>query len=602
MPVNKNFSNNVTVSARNLNFWCCNKSMLTLLLLSLLIETLLALPHLRHSNCGSSLFYNRRSRGCWDRNELAKLRARKVFEQLELPALPPDRVDDAYLKDTLKYFKNSLKHIETNKYWETRQVLRDALADTFGANLRSNILPTARFAYYAGYVHYKNVKQMHDFSEKMKNILNTQGLGWKEPARLPGWSNLSVAKITIGSGKLINPCTYLSIKRDENHCVTLPYPQLDDPDHPSAIALPFKSVKVFSMTAPVSENVLLKYYTTASRCILQRSPKNCRHSDFVNFNNEMWHWMKTDVAPHLLDEKLYSIFGGVLRIAAAVQSYGRGLKRRGVLTFERSNDTRWIPYLTDSRVKLDVDWTPSVYICFTVIAALLIFMLQIFYGKVFSKGSDGCNCSVCPTNPKRSPNRGSQVYYANVDSNFPAMLPQYPQADVFLREKQPSTREMSSKSLESPLDENKRQATEVPRPCSDRGSSESEQTISSKDTSKVSYESETHTDRSSPPELATPIYQLKVSRNQVNPKETCSDSTGRARTENLSESSSSGSGGSASGESRYSISTKSSCHSTRKNARVRRFVSRHSLCRSSYSKTPPGAEDVNSYTTPPSGR
>lgn len=345
------------------------------------------------SNSGSAIFYNKvPSTVCWSDDEIVKLRARNAFEPL-MPHLSPHEVDAKHIKDILRYFRRALFTIDKESDPAIYKLLQDAIADTIGAHLRSEILPAVRFAYYAGYVPYRNARQIHDLLDDIKVYLNTQGIGWKKPKRTSQkWSNLTVAKILIGAGSFLDPCACLIIKRDSNSCIHLPVPKHDDDRMPTAVALPFKSGGLVSLVSPESSNVLLKYYTTAARCILSKSPEKCRHSDFVNFNNELWHWMKRDVAPHLIDENLYAAYGGILRIAAAVQNYGKGLSRRNL--FESAADvSSWNPWktLVDSSIYINADWTPTVYVAVVLLTAFSIYLVQICYNYICGD-SGACTC------------------------------------------------------------------------------------------------------------------------------------------------------------------------------------------------------------------
>lgn len=390
--------------------------MLLLLILLIIAEDL---AYTSSSNAGSTIFINRSAKTeCWNQDDIVKLRARKTFENILPAPVNPDEINGKYIREMLGYFRRALHLAEQEPDPHAASLLREVLADTIGAHLRNDILPTARFAFYAGYVPYRNARQIHDFFDELKDMLNTRGLGWKRPERTPQWSNLTVAKILIGSGTFFDPCTCLVIKRDSKSCIHLPTPRLDDDATPSAIALPFKTGGLVSLTSPNSNNVLLKYYTTAARCILSSSPENCRHSDFLSFNNELWNWMKRDVAPHLVDEKLYTAYGGVLRIAAAVQTYGKGLSRRNLFEYQDAGLTKWHPWksLTQSYVSINADWSPKLYVAAVMAIALAIYIIQIVYNYIC--GSKSCHC--------RGTTKGSTIsdkVVCTVNSNSPAVLP-----------------------------------------------------------------------------------------------------------------------------------------------------------------------------------
>ncbi|CAK1600264.1 unnamed protein product [Parnassius mnemosyne] len=365
--------------------------MIFIMILFILTE----LANASKTHVGSAIFYNKQGNNeCWSDDELAKLRARKIFEQLMPSSVYPEKINSRYIREMLSYFRYALRNVVKDADPHAASLLKTALADTMGAHLTKEILPTARFSYYAGYVPYRSVRELHDFLEHIKLLLNTQGLGWARPDRVPRWSNLTVVKVFAGYGKLVNPCSCLVTKRDTNSCIHLPKPKLDDEFEPSAIALPFKFGGFVSLTSPGSENILLRYYTTATRCILRKSPEPCRHIDFLNFNNELWHWMKRDVAPHLMDEKLYSAYGGILRVAAAVQSYGKGLSRRNLFENEDQGVLKWHPWktLTDTYIYMDPEWSPKLYVVLVLLAAIFICLLQTCYTYIIGK-TNACHCT-----------------------------------------------------------------------------------------------------------------------------------------------------------------------------------------------------------------
>lgn len=368
---------------------------------------------------GSTIFYKKHAKSeCWNEDDIAKLRARKTFEDLVPVKIAPHEVDVDYIKEELRYFRRALRFVDRIAEPRKAILLKQALADTIGAHLRKDILPTVRFAFYAGYIPYRNARQLHDLYEEQKKYLNSQGLGWKTPDRIPKWSNLTVSKILIDSGTFFDPCSDLVTKRDSSSCIYLPIPKFDDDYEPTAIALPFKSGGLVSLTSPNSNNILLKYYTAASRCILGSSPEKCRHSDFLTFNNEMWHWMKREVAPHLVDEKLYPAYSGILRIAAAVQTYGKGLTRRNLYDYPDAGVTKWHPWqkLTNSYIYVNADWTPHIYICVVILAAISVYLVQICYNYICD---DSCQCRSAPVWRENDP----AVGYGHIQTSYPVILP-----------------------------------------------------------------------------------------------------------------------------------------------------------------------------------
>lgn len=575
-----------------------------------------------NKNAGTTLFdCSKAKQNCWSQDDIAKLRARKTFEELVPPQVSPDRINSRYIKQTLRYFRSALRVVHKDVDFKTSAILSEALSDTIGAHLKSEILPTVRFAYYAGYVPYRHARQLHNFYDQIKINLNTQGLGWKRPERIPQWSNLTVAKILIGSGKLLDPCTCLVTKRDSNNCIHLPSPKLDDDHQPSAIALPFKSGGLVSLLSPNSENILLKYYTTASRCILHTSPSICRHADFLNFNNELWHWMKRDVAPHLVDEKLYAAYGGVLRIAAAVQNYGKGLSRRNLFEYQDAGVSKWNPWktLTQSYVYINADWSPKLYVSLVFLTALAICLLQVCYNYVFGD-ANACGC----TGKSNRSSFSKAVAYTKVDSTFPAVLPR--QSAVYYsdkkRIKRPPSRSKTSSlgSIQTQkvydLNENTEKLMAIimsDNEDSDVGSSPSK--VDSEDECEEKLNTEVNKDRpKSPPKIETSLAQLTIEKTPPTDKKpsipmyststlTRSDIT-YCPEKLLSDTGWSATSTSTSGKTLSSTSSKSRSQRSRSSrdlAWARHVISRHSRRGPMQSTT--GTElDVNSFMTPPSRR
>lgn len=396
-------------------------------------------------SAGTVLFKERKCYPeCWTADQVAKLRARKILEEIIPPQIALDKINRKYVKTTLRYFRNTLEQANKSGDPYIAGILQETIADTIGSHLRRDFLPNVKFAYYAGYIPYKDVHRFHDLYEDIKSILNTKGIGWKAPVRLPQQSNLTVGKILIGLGKLHDPCSCLVVKAYPNECLRLPIPKLDDDHNPSAMVLPFKNGGVVSLYSDKSENILLEYYTTAARCILNSSPERCRHSDFVNFNNELWHWMKKSVAPRLMDEKLYPGLGGVLRVAAAVQTYGKGLSRRNLLyDFEEEHPTNsWQLWrkLAQTGVYVNADWTPQLYIGIVIIIGFMMCCMQLFYDKLCHRRRV---CCCIGRRPSLSETR-KDVSYTNVDTNFPAMLPSH-----FVRPSSNSTSTKANRVVQS---------------------------------------------------------------------------------------------------------------------------------------------------------
>jgi hypothetical protein len=57
------------------------------------------------------------------------------------------------------------------------------LADVFGDYLNSHLIPVTKLFFYAGNIEYCNVKKIIALFLKIKAFLNTNGEGWKKPAK-----------------------------------------------------------------------------------------------------------------------------------------------------------------------------------------------------------------------------------------------------------------------------------------------------------------------------------------------------------------------------------------------------------------------------------
>ncbi|CAB3221055.1 unnamed protein product [Arctia plantaginis] len=575
-------------------------------------------------NAGSAIFNSAKiNLKCWNAEDIAKLQARKEFEKVIPPVVNPEKVDAQYIKRTLRYFRNALIVVQRDTDIRTAGVLKEALSDTIGAHLNAEILPTIRFAYYAGYIPYKSAKQAHIFLDQLKILMNTQGVGWKQPPRLPQWTNLTVAKIAIGAGKFRDPCATLFTKRDANNCIHVPTPVMDDEFEPSAMALPFRRRSLVSLTSPISENVLLKYYTTVSRCILNSSPANCRHADFITFNNELWHWMKRDVAPHLVDNKLYAAYSGILRIAAAVQNYGKGLSRRNLFEYHKPDECKWNPWrsLTQSYLQIDADWTPALYIALVISTAIAICLLQICYNYMFGK-TNGCPCT---TSPPRSYSR--DIAYAKIDtSNYSAIVPQRSVVSSAccsnriqpMRHSKSKTPSVGSTRTQRVYDLNENTEKLMTVIVSDNLESDTASTTSKGETDEYANKTETKTSESkpkSPPKIDTPIAQLtldkpgKTDRSEKRLSKPMYSTSTLTRSDMTfcqqmrhSDSAWSATSSSTSGKSVTSTSTKSRSQRSRSSrdlAWARHVISRHSRRVTQSSGT---ELDGQSYTTPTTRR
>lgn len=356
-------------------------------------------------------------------------------------------------------------------------------------------------------------------------------------------------------------------------------------------------------------------------CLLS-FPAHCRHADFVNLNNELWHWMKREVAPHLVDEKLYTAYGGVLRIAAAVQNYGKGLSRRNLFEYQTAAVSKFSPWksLTQSYIYINADWTPKLYVTLVLLTAAAICLLQMCYNYMF--GDHGCSCK----NRSARTNYSRDCAYTKVDSNFPAVLPH--QSAIYYsdqkRVKRPPTKSKTS-SLGSiktqrvyDLNENTEKLMAIIMSEDSEGGSSPSKIDSGDDCGdrRIAIADVTKDNRPrSPPKIETSLAQLTIEKTLPSSDKKSSipmySTSTLTRSELtycpdklLSDTCWSATSTSTSGKSISSTSSKSRSgrsRSSRDLAWARHVISRHSRRGPMQSTT--GTElDANSFITPPSRR
>ncbi|CAH2069022.1 unnamed protein product, partial [Iphiclides podalirius] len=339
--------------------------------------------------------------------------------------------------------------------------------------------------------------------------------------------------------------------------------------------------------------------------------------------------MKRSVAPHLADEKLYSAYGGILRIAAAVQSYGKGLARRNLLEDEEQVFSRWHPWrtLADTYIYVDPDWTPMMYIMMVSFAAFVICLSQICYSLVFGKVR-GCRCVSDDDHMYPDPGCEQRSYatmkrpyatmkrpYATMKSTYPAALPAHHSSILYsdrartkrtrIGAKTCSLRSMQTQRVYD-LHENTEKLMAVimsdNQETSDAESDRSkrlEGQVTGRNAAAASARD------ASPPEIETSISELKIDKSpNVRRSQMYSTSTNsHSAITYCNEHRDTGSAWSATTTSEQSITSgsfKSRCRKT-KNSRdlawARRIASKASQAKSATSGT---EMDVNSFITPPS--
>ncbi|OWR43031.1 hypothetical protein KGM_202149 [Danaus plexippus plexippus] len=319
--------------------------------------------------------------------------------------------------------------------------------------------------------------------------------------------------------------------------------------------------------------------------------------------------MKRDVAPRLIDEKLYSAYGGVLRVGAAVQNYGKGLSRRNLFEYQDSGVSMWHPWkaLKESYVYINRDWTPYLYIVVILMIGIAIILVQILYSYII--GDYDCNCK----GPSKQSLESKDISYANVDSNIPAMLPSHQTTVCYSENKRPklptsktkSSTIVSIKHHEHDLHEN------IEKLSDNENKSDISLTVSLSSVDvkgKVIDVGRAETIQS-PPKLETSITQMKIEKaltktKPQTPMYSTSTVTNSDVTYQRAQVTDSLSSSSTSARTISSTSSKSRCRRSRTSrdlAWSRRVISKHSMHRST-SGTEGTEFDVTSYTTPKSHR
>lgn len=211
---------------------------------------------------------------------------------------------------------------------DTKYLTQQALYDTIGDYLNHYLIPVTKYSYYAGEISYKTTKSLYDLFEYCKKILNTNGIGWRQP--INSFKNLTneIQPIQFDEEKndeVIDeneqtPCVNLILLGDdindleEDMLVSLPKVEVDENGDLLNIWLPFKRKHNFNVAAKSSAFILMRYFVSVTKCY-----------DFEGNSQEMFNqnfekWLKENVVPFLHKKSFYPAFGAVLRIIETVKS------------------------------------------------------------------------------------------------------------------------------------------------------------------------------------------------------------------------------------------------------------------------------------------
>ncbi|XP_069685453.1 uncharacterized protein [Periplaneta americana] len=269
---------------------------------------------------------------------------------------------DDFIPALLKYFdicKESVRRMSGSR--PTHQnMMMSVLADTLGGYLHSYVLPLVRRMYYAGTVRLENIKELVEYSEAVNKFLRTDGSGWRRPLRVAGECVAAEPLVVNPPGHFEKICSKLvtftgiqggakksrskmsgkpsqqwtmykrSVRKARSFPkqrkrrglqMSIPLPYLDDAIKPAAVALPYKASHLLSLQSESSAFILVRYYVDSTKCLLAAS---CSAHELHEFNSNYYQWLKSEVIPHLRDDKWYPGFGGVLRVIEAMKKYGLG--------------------------------------------------------------------------------------------------------------------------------------------------------------------------------------------------------------------------------------------------------------------------------------
>lgn len=140
-------------------------------------------------NLGTVLFSEADAkRPCFTPEEVALITARMMMQDL-LPSqseLSSKIEDNEYVNDVVEYFRLILDVVRCHSSGLGKHILLLALTDTLGGYMNSILIPSAKYAYYAGLLNYNNIVKMFHLFDEMKLFLRTSGVGWAGPSHGAG--------------------------------------------------------------------------------------------------------------------------------------------------------------------------------------------------------------------------------------------------------------------------------------------------------------------------------------------------------------------------------------------------------------------------------
>ncbi|XP_039758837.1 uncharacterized protein LOC120632865 [Pararge aegeria] len=282
-------------------------------------NTLAHLPETQSPNVGTVLFTpSDLKKKDWSKSNIALLQARKYLQNVLPSSQFISTINEDYLINLLTYFENSYLAVKREiKNPSLRNMMDVALSDVLGGYLKMWVLPITKYAYYGGTVSLDNSLKIFEAYEDIKRSLKTDGRGWHSPnENLLNTVAINIAPLPKFKKSMANPCNQLAYYEKTDSGMKIPLPFINWNISPPTMFVPLANQSIVPLSSPNSSSTLLNYYSVADNCMkMYQSPA----SD--DFNDRFQTWLKSDVAPHLNDDKLYAAFEGILSLMNATKRF-----------------------------------------------------------------------------------------------------------------------------------------------------------------------------------------------------------------------------------------------------------------------------------------
>ncbi|CAH2243555.1 jg1602 [Pararge aegeria aegeria] len=289
------------------------------LIIIMVCNTLAHLPETQSPNVGTVLFTpSDLKKKDWSKSNIALLQARKYLQNVLPSSQFISTINEDYLINLLTYFENSYLAVKREiKNPSLRNMMDVALSDVLGGYLKMWVLPITKYAYYGGTVSLDNSLKIFEAYEDIKRSLKTDGRGWHSPnENLLNTVAINIAPLPKFKKSMANPCNQLAYYEKTDSGMKIPLPFINWNISPPTMFVPLANQSIVPLSSPNSSSTLLNYYSVADNCMkMYQSPA----SD--DFNDRFQTWLKSDVAPHLNDDKLYAAFEGILSLMNATKRF-----------------------------------------------------------------------------------------------------------------------------------------------------------------------------------------------------------------------------------------------------------------------------------------